>query len=100
MPWCRLRNVLRPGGVSGSAVRFSGLGAKYIFRGQDFINFLFETNNSGHNKIWGTATEFPIVAAGLGVRCPMSSETKRKVSCDFLSLPWLLPSTAMANVQV
>ena len=38
--------------TSSQVLRFEG--AKYIFRGQDFcIYFMFETNFSGCNKIWG-----------------------------------------------
>jgi len=41
------------------ATRFYGLGAKYIFRQQDFcFYYMFKTNSSGQNKIWGGIGQF------------------------------------------
>jgi len=48
--WLRVWNA--PDQARSQVLRFWG--GKYIFRGQGFwFHYMFETNFSGHNKIWG-----------------------------------------------
>jgi len=61
-------------------LRFEG--GKYVFIGERFYNHMFNTNFSGHNKIWGgtkifgvTAPECPSVSAGLGRTVARKSST-------------------------